>query len=198
MSTVHFRERRLSLRSREVTFLLGTVACSALFLVTQNQFGLLGYAVAPLLLLAFFVLQADLVWRGHKTPGAAFAISGAAWLAFSVLATYVFTGPGRTQVFLETWLKALAGAGFFAALFFLSVLTARKRSVNLYWCLAGSLAVATAAAAVHLDKSGKIEIQCERGTCAAGAIAFWPGAFQASNGKRSISVVLPQSNGKAQ
>ncbi|WP_228735235.1 MULTISPECIES: hypothetical protein [Xanthomonas] len=99
---------------------------------------------------------------------------------------------------MDTWLKALAGAGFLAALFFLSVLTARKRSVNLYWYLAASLAIATAAAAVHPGKSGKIEIQCERGTCAAGIIAFWPGAFQASNGKRSISVVLPQSNGKAQ
>ncbi|MCC8471919.1 hypothetical protein [Xanthomonas phaseoli] len=98
---------------------------------------------------------------------------------------------------MDTWLKALAGAGFFAVLFFLSVLISRKQSANLYWYLAGSLAVATAAAAVHPGKSGKIEIQCERGTCAAGAIAFWPGAFQASNGKRSISVVLPQSNGKA-
>ncbi|MFA1260587.1 hypothetical protein ACDI97_03900 [Xanthomonas axonopodis pv. fascicularis] len=198
MNTVRIRERRISLRSREAALLLGTLACSALFLVTQNQVGLLGYAIAPILLLAFFVLQADLVWRGHKTPGSAFAISGASWLAFSALAAYVFTGPGRTQVLLDTWLKALAGAGFFAALFFLSVLTARKRSVNLYWYLAGSLAIATAAAAVHPGKSGKIEIQCERGTCAAGIIAFWPGAFQASNGKRSISVVLPQSNGKAQ
>ncbi|MFW3173714.1 hypothetical protein EX530_03215 [Xanthomonas phaseoli] len=198
MSTVRIRGRRLSLRSREATLLLGAVTCSALFLVTQSQVGLLGYAIAPILLLAFFVLQADLVWRGHKTPGSAFALSGVAWLALSILAAYVFTGSGRTQIFLETWLKALVGAVFFAALFFLSVLIARKRSVNLYWYLAGSLAIATAAAAVHPGKSGKIEIHCERGNCAAGAIAFWPGAFQASNGKRSISIVLPQSNGKAQ
>ncbi len=94
MNTVRIRERRISLRSREAALLLGTLACSALFLVTQNQVGLLGYAIAPFLLLAFFVLQADLVWRGHKTPGSAFAISGAAWLAFSALAASSRTNTG--------------------------------------------------------------------------------------------------------
>ncbi|WP_208591130.1 hypothetical protein [Xanthomonas fragariae] len=195
MSTVRIRERRLSLRSREVALLGGTPACSGLFLVTQNQVGLLGYAVAPILLLGFFVLQADLAWRGHRTARAAFTIAAAAWLTFSILATYAFSGLGRTPIFVDTWLKALLGAGLFAALFSLSVLLARKRSVNLYWYLAGSLAVAIAAAAIHPGNSGKIEVRCERGSCATGAIAFWPGAFQASDGKRPVSVVLPKSDG---
>ncbi|MCC5043756.1 MULTISPECIES: hypothetical protein [Xanthomonas] len=197
MSTVRIKERRLSLRSREAVLLLGTLTCSALFLLTRNQVGLLGYAVAPILLLAFFVLQADLAWRGHKKAGAAFAIAAAAWLTFSVVAAYAFSGFGRAPFFLDTWLKALLGAGFFAALFSLSVLLARKQSVNLYWYLGGSLAVATAAAAIHPGNSGAIEVQCERGSCAAGAIAFWPGASRASDGKRPVSVVLPQSDSKA-
>ncbi|WP_338423484.1 hypothetical protein [Xanthomonas oryzae] len=66
---------------------------------------------------------------------------------------------------------------------------------NCYWYLAGSLAVLIAVAAVHPGNSGEITVHCERGSCAAGIIAFWPGAFQAADGKRPISVVLPQSGG---
>jgi len=119
----------------------------------------------------------------------------AAWLTFSALATYAFSGLVHVHIFLVTWLKSLLGAGFFAALFSLSVLLARKRSMSLYWYLAGSLAVVIAAAAVHPGNSDDITVHCERGSCAAGIIAFWPGAFQAADGKRPISVVLPQSGG---
>ncbi|KGU55636.1 hypothetical protein NY99_10870 [Xanthomonas phaseoli pv. phaseoli] len=195
MRTFRIRGRRLGLRFRETVLLAGTLACSVLFVATQRQIGLLCYAVAPILLLAFFVLQADLVWRGHKTAGAAFIMAVAAWLTFSVLATYAFSGLVHTHNFLGTWLKALLGAGFFAVLFSLSVLLARKRSLSLYWYLAGSLAVVIAVAAVHPENSGDITVNCERGSCAAGIIAFWPGAFQAADGKRPISVVLPHSGG---
>ncbi|WP_372177679.1 hypothetical protein ACCQ23_00085 [Xanthomonas axonopodis pv. phyllanthi] len=195
MRTIRIRERRLSLRFRETVLLAGTLACSVLFVATQSQIGLLCYAVAPILLLAFFVLQADLVWRGHKAAGAAFIMAVAAWLTFSALATYAFSGLVHAHIFLGTWLKALLGAGFFAALFSLSVLLARKRSMSLYWYLAGSLAVVIAVAAVHPENSGDITVHCERGSCAAGIIAFWPGAFQAADGNRPISVVLPQSGG---
>lgn len=46
--------------------------------------------------------------------------------------------------------------------------------MSLYCYLAGSLAVVIAVAAVHPENSGDITVHCERGSCAAGIIAFGP------------------------
>lgn len=62
MRTIRIRERRLSLRFRETVLLAGTLACSVLFVATQSQIGLLCYAVAPILLLAFLCCKQ--IWCG--------------------------------------------------------------------------------------------------------------------------------------
>lgn len=186
--------RRLGLRFRETVLLAGTLACSVLFVATQRQIGLLCYAVAPILLLAFLCCKQ--IWCGVDIRPQGGLHHGCCCLADVFSPRHLcLLWLGAHPQFLGTWLKALLGAGFFAVLFSLSVLLARKRSVSLYWYLAGSLAVVIAVAAVHPENSGDITVNCERGSCAAGIIAFWPGAFQAADGKRPISVVLPHSGG---